>query len=230
MAKATNTSKTATANSGKSNGVSNGKMSDSSNGTSVKNSIKNGSNPQMDVSTQSGPRENDSRLEEFFHDELKDIYWAEKHLVKTLPKMQKAANATELKTAFADHLSVTKSHVERLDQVFGILGKKPQAKKCEAMEGITKEGESIIEDTEAGTSTRDVGLILAAQKVEHYEIATYGTLCAYAKILGEPEAVEILLETLKEENAADKKLSEIAESSINIAAAGDEIVEVKKRN
>src|ERR1700761_9638399 len=103
----------------------------------------------------------DSRLEEFFHDELKDIYWAENHLVKTLPKMAKAASGEQLAGAFTEHLAVTKEHVTRLDKVFEILGHKAEAKKCEAMEGITKEGESIIEDTEAGTATRDAGLIMA---------------------------------------------------------------------
>ena len=221
MAKTTNTSKTATANSGKSNGVSNGKTSDSSNGAPAKNANKNGNMPQMETSQQNRSKGNDSRLVEFFHDELKDIYWAEKHLIKTLPKMQKAANATELKTAFADHLTVTKSHVERLDQVFGILGKKPQAKKCDAMEGITKEGEGIIEDTEAGTSTRDVGLILAAQKVEHYEIATYGGLAQLAKTLGYDEISNLLETTLSEEKEADQNLTSLAEQTINQSAASE---------
>ena len=111
----------------------------------------------------------DSMLAGFFHGEIKDIYWAEKHLVKTLPKMIKAATSAQLKSAFTNHLAQTKVHCERLEQVFGLLGKKPQAKKCEAMEGITKEGEGIIEETQAGTATRDVGLIFAGQKVEHYE-------------------------------------------------------------
>jgi len=162
---------------------------------------------------------NDSMLEEFFHDEIKDIYWAEKHLVKTLPKMQKAASTAELQDAFADHLEVTKTHVERLEQVFEILGFKPQAKKCEAMEGLTKEGESIIEDTEKGTATRDVGLILAAQKVEHYEIATYGGLTELAKTLGRDEIAEILYTTLEEEKTADQSLTDIAENGINYQSA-----------
>src|SRR5689334_4505037 len=115
-------------------------------------------------------------LEKFFHDSLKDIYWAEKHLTKAIPKMMKAATNQELVAALEEHLDVTEGHIERLEQVFEILGKKAQAKKCEAMEGITKEAESIIEETEDGTATRDVGIIMAAQKVEHYEIATYGGL------------------------------------------------------
>ena len=160
----------------------------------------------------------DSRLQEFFTDEIKDIYWAEKHLVKTLPKMQKAATSNELKNAFKDHLDVTREHVARLEKVFELLGQKPQAKKCEAMEGITKEGESIIEDTEAGTATRDVGLILAAQKVEHYEIATYGGLHQLAITMGKNDIAEILEQTLGEENQADSLLTVIAVNHVNYAA------------
>jgi ferritin-like metal-binding protein YciE len=156
-----------------------------------------------------------SMLLEFFKDELKDIYWAEKHLVKTLPKMQKAATNEELKTAFGDHLEQTKEHVSRLEEVFGLVGEKAQAKKCEAMEGLTKEGESIIEDTEKGTSTRDVGLILAAQKVEHYEIATYGGLVQLAQTLGLNEVADLLDTTLNEEKETDQGLTQIAESKIN---------------
>ena len=161
----------------------------------------------------------DSRLEAFFHDELKDIYWAENHLVKTLPKMAKAASSEDLKNAFTEHLAVTKEHVTRLEQVFELLGHKAEAKKCEAMEGITKEGESIIEDTEDGTATRDVGLIMAAQKVEHYEIATYGALAHIAKTLGHGDVEKILASTLKEEKAADQGLSTLAENVVNEQAA-----------
>jgi ferritin-like metal-binding protein YciE len=156
-----------------------------------------------------------SPLEEFFHDELKDIYWAEKHLVKTLPKLAKAATSSELKGAFTEHLEVTKGHVTRLEKVFEILDYRPQAKKCDAMEGITREGESIIEDTEEGTSTRDVGLILAGQKAEHYEIATYGGLAQVAKTLGYKDVVELLESTLSEEKDADQSLSELAENTVN---------------
>ena len=159
--------------------------------------------------------ETKSMLLGFFKDELKDIYWAEKHLVKTLPKMQKAATNDELKNAFASHLEQTKEHVSRLEEVFGMLGEKAQAKKCEAMEGLTKEGESIIEDTEKGTSTRDVGLIFAAQKVEHYEIATYGGLAQLAQTLGLNEVAELLGTTLDEEKDTDQGLTQIAESKIN---------------
>ena len=164
----------------------------------------------------------DSRLEEFLTDELKDIYWAEKKLVKTLPKLQKAATSDELKQAFANHLSETQIHVERLEQAFGMLGQKPQAKKCDAMEGITEEGASIIEDTEKGTATRDVGLILAGQKAEHYEIATYGGLIQIAKTLGHNDVAKLLQQTLDEEKKADQTLTGIAENGINYKASGEE--------
>lgn len=164
----------------------------------------------------------DSMLQEFFVDELKDIYWAEKHLVKTLPKMEKATTTQELKDAFADHLETTKGHVERLEKIFEMLGEKAVAKKCEAMAGITKEGEDIIGETEKGTATRDVGLILAAQKVEHYEIATYGGLAQLAKTLSHNDVAKLLEQTLAEEKEADELLTSIAEDSVNYEAAQEE--------
>jgi ferritin-like metal-binding protein YciE len=172
--------------------------------------------PARNNQAQSG--ESNSRLNEFFIDEIKDIYWAEKHLVKTLPKMKKAATSPELQNAFGDHLETTRGHVTRLEKVFGLLGHKPQAKKCDAMEGITKEGASIIEETESGTATRDVGLILAGQKVEHYEISTYGGLAQLARTLGHDDAAAILEETLSEEREADELLTNIAEESVNYEA------------
>ena len=164
---------------------------------------------------------NESRLEEFFHDEIKDIYWAEKKLVQTLPKMAKAATSDELKSAFTEHLEQTKEHVTRLEKVFELLGHKPQAKKCEAMEGITEEGASIIEDTEDGTSTRDVALIMAGQKAEHYEIATYGALAQIAKTLGHNDVARILSTTLKEEKETDETLTKLAESNVNQDASAE---------
>jgi ferritin-like metal-binding protein YciE len=163
-----------------------------------------------------------SMLEEFFKDELKDIYWAEKHLVKALPKMKKAAHSQELQKAFEDHLEVTKSHVGRLERIFEILGEKSQAKKCPAMEGITREGEDIIDDTEDDTATRDVGLIIAGQKAEHYEIATYGGLAQLARTLDQQEIVGLLENTLREEKEADELLTSIAENGINYEAAEEE--------
>jgi len=170
----------------------------------------------------------DSRLMEFFYGELKDIYWAEKHLVKTLPKMAKAATSVELKAAFTAHLAETKVHCERLEKVFGIINMKAQAKKCEAMEGIIKEGAGIIEETEAGTATRDVGLIFAGQKVEHYEIATYGGLVQLAKTLGLEDCADIMLQSLNEEKKADEGLTDIAENNINYESAGEKNTKKKK--
>ena len=162
---------------------------------------------------------NDSMLKEFFTDEIKDIYWAEKHITKVLPKMKKASTSKELAACFEEHLEQTLTHVQRLEEVFGLLGQKPQAKKCEAIEGITKEGTSIIEETEKGTATRDVGLILAAQKVEHYEISTYGGLAQLATTLGLADIADILHQTLEEEKETDSKLTEVAENNINYEAS-----------
>jgi len=138
--------------------------------------------------------------------------------------LSKAATNEELIAALDEHLEVTEEHVARLEQVFELLGKKAQAKKCEAMEGLTKEAESIIEETEEGTATRDVGIIMAAQKVEHYEIATYGGLAQLAKTMGLTEVSEILGQTLAEEKEADEELTTIAENNINLQAEteGDE--------
>ena len=156
-----------------------------------------------------------SQLEKYFTDSLKDIYWAEKALTKALPKMQKAATTDELKSAIEEHLVQTREHVTRLEQVFEIVGQKAQAKKCDAMEGILKEGESIVEETEDGSLTRDVGIIMAAQKVEHYEIATYGGLVQLSTVLGYEDAASILETTLTEEKETDQGLSDIAENNIN---------------
>lgn len=165
--------------------------------------------------------ESDSMLHEFFVDGIKDIYWAEKHLTKALPKMQKAATTNELQDAFGTHLEQTEVQVERLEQIFELLEEKAVAKKCDAMEGLVKEAQSIIEDTEEGTATRDVGLIMAAQKVEHYEIATYGGLASLAKTLGRDDIARILIETLKEEKTTDELLSGIAEKKVNYEASGE---------
>lgn len=168
--------------------------------------------------TSNGLKQDTSLLEEFVLDAIKDIYWAEKHLLKALPKMNKAATTAELKQAFTDHLTVTEGHVSRLEKVFQLLGKKPQAKKCDAMAGLTKEAESIIEETEKGSLTRDVALIMAAQKVEHYEIATYGGLVQITKTMGKDEISGILAQTLEEEKVADHSLTDIAENNINMEA------------
>jgi len=160
-------------------------------------------------------------LRDLFVDQLKDIYWAEKALTKALPKMVKNATTDELVEALKAHLEETKNHVIRLEQVFEAIGEKAVAKKCLAMEGLINEAQEIMESTETGV-VRDAGIISAGQKVEHYEIATYGTLCTFAKTLGEDKAASLLAETLHEEKKADEKLSEIAESAINVEAAAME--------
>ena len=156
-------------------------------------------------------------LRELFVDSLKDIYWAEKALVKALPKMAKNATSENLITAINEHLSVTQEQVARLEEVFKSVGEKAAAKKCDAMEGLIKEGESIMEETEAGP-VRDAGIIAASQKIEHYEIATYGTLAAFATTLGEDDAVLLLEKTLAEEKQADVTLTEAAYNTINFDA------------
>lgn len=158
-------------------------------------------------------------LRELFLDGIMDIYWAENHLVKNLPKMAKEATSPKLTRAIENHLKETIEQVRRLEQVFELLGEKAIAKKCDAMEGLTKEGEGIIESTEAQTATRDVGIILAAQKVEHYEIATYGGLYQLAITLGLDEVADLLDETLVEEKAADQLLTDVAENDVNYQAA-----------
>ncbi len=163
-----------------------------------------------------------SQLEKFFIDALKDIYWAEKHLTKELPKMKKAATTQQLKDAIEEHKMQTEEQVSRLEQVFELMGKKAQAKKCEAMEGLIKEGNSVVEETEEGSMTRDAGIIMAAQKVEHYEIATYGGLVSIATTLGLSEVAAILSTTLEEEKETDSTLSQIAENDINWEAEQEE--------
>lgn len=163
----------------------------------------------------------DSEFHEFFVDELKDIYWAEKHLVKALPKMKKAATSDELIAAFEKHTEETQQHIQTLEQVFELLGEKAAAKKCEAMAGLLEEAEGIISETDKGTMVRDAGLILAAQKVEHYEIATYGTLKVFAENMGHQDVADLLGQTLENEKATDVALTEIAVSSINAEAAAE---------
>ncbi len=163
-----------------------------------------------------------SQLMQLFEDELKDIYWAEKALTKALPKMIKNATSPELVDALKNHLSETEGQVARAEQVFAIIGKKPVAVKCEAMTGLIKEAGEIMDECEAG-AMRDAGIISAGQKVEHYEIASYGILRQFADTLGLPEAVSLLEETLNEEKAADVKLTEVAVAAVNIEAAEEEV-------
>ena len=157
-------------------------------------------------------------LDDLFLDTLKDIYYAEKQILKNLPKMAKAATAPELKAGFEQHAEETQGHIDRLEQVFELLGKPARGKTCDAILGILEEGKSIMEDFK-GTVALDAGLVSAAQAVEHYEIARYGTLKTWAQQLGMPDAVTLLDATLKEEVATDQKLSQVATSVANRKAA-----------
>ncbi len=156
-----------------------------------------------------------SKLKDFFVDQLKDIYWAEKKLVKTLPKLAEAAHSVELSTAFSDHLEETKNHVNRLEQVFDLIGEPAKAEECPALKGIAEEGENIINETDEQTAQRDVGLIFAGQKAEHYEIATYGGLLQLARTMKLSDGADLLNETLQEEKKANEKLTQLAEGGIN---------------
>jgi len=156
-------------------------------------------------------------IEELFVDELKDLYSAEKQITKTLPKLAKAATSPELKDAFESHLKETFGQIERLDRVFEILGKSPRGKTCNGMKGVLEEGAEVLEETEKGSSVRDAALISAAQRVEHYEMAGYGCVREYAKLLGQNEIAKLLEETLAEEKAADSKLGKVAKQ-VNPAA------------
>ena len=157
-------------------------------------------------------------LQDLLLHELKDLYSAETQIVKALPKMAKAASSDELRTAFEEHLEETKKQVERLEQIFERLGTSGRGKKCKGMEGLLEEGKEII-DEDGEDMVKDAALISAAQHVEHYEIAGYGCARTFASLLGQEEIAELLQETLDEEAAADKKLTEIAESAINVEAA-----------
>lgn len=157
-------------------------------------------------------------LEKLYVDQLRDIYDAENQLVRALPKMAKASSSAELRSAFEDHLEKTRGHVRRLDEIFRTLGHPPKGKSCKAMIGLIEEGEEILK-SDSEPSVRDAGLIAAAQKVEHYEIASYGTLRTFAEFRGDKQAAQALQETLDEEYEADKTLTQVAESSINVQAA-----------
>lgn len=155
-----------------------------------------------------------NNLDELFLDTLKDIYWAEKHILKALPKMAKGANSEELRNAFTEHKDQTQDQIDRLEKVFELAGKKATGKKCDAMEGLLKEGEDILSNFK-DTDALDAGLISAAQAVEHYEIARYGTLHRWATMMGMDEAAKLLQETLKEESQTDDLLTKLADSYAN---------------
>ena len=156
-------------------------------------------------------------LQDLYVEELRDLYNAEKQLVKALPKMAKKASHDELKQAFTTHLEETKGHVERLEQIFEKLGKRAGGKTCKAMQGIVEEGKEMMEE-DAEPDVMDAALIAAAQRAEHYEIAAYGTVRTYAKLLGDNQAARVLQTTLDEEGKTDKLLTDLAESSINVDA------------
>jgi len=166
-------------------------------------------------------KDDKTMLRELFVDELRDIYWAEKHIAKALPKMAKAATSNELANAFNEHLTVTEGHIDRLEKAFELMSLAAKGKKCEAMEGLVKEGQQVMEETEKGTATRDAALIISAQKIEHYEIAAYGSLAQLAKVMGLMEVKNLLGQTLEEEKQADSTLTQIAESGININAENE---------
>lgn len=156
-------------------------------------------------------------LEDLFHETLKDIYYAERKILKALPKMARGAQDEKLKAAFQQHKEETEGQVERLQQVFEIIGKRPRAKTCPAIDGIVEEGEEIMEEFK-GSPALDAGLLAAAQAVEHYEISRYGTLRAWAQQLGYKDAVKLLDETLAEESKTDEALTKLAEKAVNAAA------------
>ena len=161
------------------------------------------------------------KLDELFHDSLKDIYFAEKKILTALPKMQKAASSSPLAAAFKKHQGETKGHVARLEKVFKLIDEAPKGKKCPAILGLIEEGEEIIKEFK-GSPALDAGLIGAAQAVEHYEMARYGTLRAWARELGLNEAVDLLVETLNEEEATDEALTELARNKVNHQAEAAE--------
>lgn len=170
-----------------------------------KSKNQNGTTPQMES----------GKFREFFIDQLKDIYWAEQALAKALPKMMEAATSQKLAKAFEKHTKETEGQIRTLEQVFELMGEKAEGKKCEAMDGLIKEAEEIIKDTEKDSYTRDAGLVLAGQKTEHYEIATYGTLVVFAKQMGETEVAKLLQKILDEEEKTDISLSMVSEGEVN---------------
>ncbi len=172
-------------------------------------------NKQYQNSEEEQEQQGNALLDKMFLNMLKDIYWAEQHLIPHLEEMQKNATTEELQDAIEDHILQTQKHVSRLEKVFKSLGKEASGKKCDAMEGLTKEATSMMNETKKGTMTRDAALIIAAQKVEHYEIATYGSLVQIARTLGKNKEANILEQTLWEEEDTDKTLTEIAETYVN---------------
>jgi ferritin-like metal-binding protein YciE len=180
---------------------------------------------KMPTPAEVGGAGNPTQLTKLLVDSLKDIYWAENQLLKALPTLRAQATTAELKMAIQEHIIQTETHVDRLETIFVLCGEKPQAKKCEAMAGLIKESEAVLEQTEPGSMTRDAAIIMAAQKVEHYEIATYGSLLEFARTLGLKQVGGLLNATLDEEKQADQGLTLIAQTGINWNAEHEPVAE-----
>jgi ferritin-like metal-binding protein YciE len=180
---------------------------------------------KMPTPAELGGESGSSQLKKLLIDSLQDIYWAESQLLKSLPSLQDSATTRELKMAIEEHLVQTETHVKRLEEVFALVGEKAQGKKCEAMAGLIRESESVVEHTPPASMTRDAGIIMAAQKVEHYEIATYGSLLEFARTLGLKEVAGLLHATLDEEKQADQGLTTIAQTGINWTAEHEPVIE-----
>jgi ferritin-like metal-binding protein YciE len=191
-------------------------------GTVTETGKKNGHTPEAEAKKkggqQHGTEESPSYLQKFFIDQIKDMYYAEQELLKAMPEMKNAATTEELEDAIDEHMRQTQRHVKRLEKVFHMIGQKPEGKRCEAMDGLVKELKTILRETEENTMTRDAALIIAAQKIEHYEIASYGGLVALALTMGMERAADILDKTLAEEEMTDQTLTDIAEAYINVEA------------
>lgn len=191
-------------------------------GTVTETGKKNGHTPEAETKKkgagQGGSEESASYLQKFFYDQVKDMYYAEQELLKAMPEMKNAATTEELEDAIDEHMKQTQRHVKRLEKVFHMIGQKPEGKRCEAMDGLIKELKTILRETEENTMTRDAALIIAAQKIEHYEIASYGGLVALAVTMGMERAADILDKTLAEEEMTDQMLTDIAEAYINVEA------------
>lgn len=186
--------------------------------TSTTGSASSKKTASVDNATVDKDEMQSSPLHKFFVSALKDVYYAENAIIEALGKMQEAATTEELKEAFEDHQLLTQKHVSRLEKVFKLINETPEKKECKAIKGIIEEGEEIIKSTEEGSMTRDAALIIAAQKVEHYEIATYGGLAQLAITMGHDKAADLLEKTLQEEEDTDYELTEIAETFINFDA------------
>jgi ferritin-like metal-binding protein YciE len=187
-------------------------------GSASKTATKKSAGASQKRSSAANQKSDATMLNELFLDELRDIYWAEKHLTKAMPRLRKACTSQELGEAFDRHLVETEEQIRRIEEVFELLGEKARAVKCEAMDGLVREAQELISELPKGSMVRDAGLIISAQKVEHYEIAAYGSLVQLAKTMGKTEVAQVLAQTLEEEKRTDQLLTQLAESGINVAA------------